>query len=150
MPAEPARDFHEALQSLWLVQIALHLEQYGWSISPAMAYTCRTTGHDLTSGRLTQAQAWELLLSMWVKFMENVGSDLRTTIFQNISLGGQDEQGKDLSNELSSLCLDATIALRFNQPALTVRWHPNIAPAFSGKGAAHHRPGTGNAGTVQR
>ncbi|MHB1357770.1 MAG: glycyl radical protein [Anaerolineae bacterium] len=145
VPAEPARDFHEALQSLWLVQIALHLEQFGWSISPGHfdQYMLPYYRADLASGRLTQAQAWELLLSLWVKFMENVGSDLRTTIFQNITLGGQDEQGCDLANELSSLCLDATIALRFNQPALTVRWHPNIAPAFWEKVQRTIAQGTG-------
>jgi pyruvate formate-lyase/glycerol dehydratase family glycyl radical enzyme len=145
VPAEPAHDFHEALQSLWLVQIALHLEQYGWSISPGHfdQYMLPYYRADLASGRLTQAQAWELLLSLWVKFMENVGSDLRTTIFQNICLGGQDAQGNDLANELSSLCLDATIALRFNQPALTVRWHPKIAPAFWDKVQRTIAQGTG-------
>jgi pyruvate formate-lyase/glycerol dehydratase family glycyl radical enzyme len=145
VPAEPARNFHEALQSLWLVQIALHLEQYGWSISPGHfdQYMLPYYRADLASGRMTPAQAWELLLSLWVKFMENVGSELRTTIFQNICLGGQDVQGHDLSNELSALCLDATIALRFNQPALTVRWHPSIAPPFWDKVQRTIAQGTG-------
>ena len=51
-------------------------------------------------------------------------------IFQNLTLGGQDAEGRDQSNALSALCIDATVALRFNQPALSVRWHPNIDPAF--------------------
>ncbi len=29
----PARTFHEALQSFWFVHLALHIEQFGWSIS---------------------------------------------------------------------------------------------------------------------
>jgi len=33
VPAEPAANFHEALQSFWFVHLAMHLEQYGWSIS---------------------------------------------------------------------------------------------------------------------
>ena len=64
--------------------------------------------------------------------MENVGSQVKVTVFQNLTLGGQDEQGRDQSNELSRLCLDATVALRFNQPALSVRWHPNIDCRISG------------------
>jgi len=132
VPAEPARTFHEALQSFWLVQTALHLEQYGWSISAGRfdQYMLPYYRADIASGRLTRSQAWELLLSLWVKFMENIGISLRTTIFQNLTLGGQDQAGRDASNELSRLCLDATIALRFNQPALTVRWHPGIDPDF--------------------
>jgi formate C-acetyltransferase len=47
-----------------------------------------------------------------------------------MTLGGQDLEGRDQSNALSYLCLDATVALRVNQPALSVRWHPNIDPNF--------------------
>ena len=65
-----------------------------------------------------------------MKFMENVGTNVKETVFQNLTLGGQDEEGRDQSNALSILCLDATVALRFNQPALSVRWHPNIDPEF--------------------
>jgi formate C-acetyltransferase len=85
---------------------------------------------DLAAGRLTRAEAWELLLSLWVKFMENIDAAVKSTTFQNLTLGGQDREGRDQSNALSYLCLDATIALRFNQPALSVRWHPNTDPAF--------------------
>ena len=55
---------------------------------------------------------------------------MKQTVFQNLTLGGQDAEGRDQSNALSRLCLDATVALRFNQPALSVRWHPNIDPDF--------------------
>ncbi len=132
VPAEPARDFHEALQSFWFVHLALHIEQYGWSISAGRfdQYMFPFYRRDLESGALSQTAAWELLLSLWVKFMENVGGRVKETVFQNLTLGGQDTEGRDESNELSHLCLDATVALGFNQPALSVRWHPSIDPAF--------------------
>jgi formate C-acetyltransferase len=132
VPAEPARTFHEALQSFWFTHLALHIEQYGWSISAGRfdQYAFPTFDQDTRSGALTREGAWELLLSLWVKFMENVGTKIKATTFQNLTLGGADEQGRDQSNALSALCLEATVALRFNQPALSVRWHPNIAPAF--------------------
>ena len=132
VPAEPARDFHEALQSFWLVHLAMHIEQYGWSISAGRfdQYMHPFLQRDIASGALSTEQAWELLLGLWVKFMENVGTRIRETTFQNLTLGGQDAQGRDQSNELSHLCLDATAALRMNQPALSVRWHRNISPAF--------------------
>ncbi len=132
VPAEPARDFHEALQSFWFTHIAMHIEQYGWSISAGRfdQYMFGYYRDGLTSGELTREAAWELLLNLWVKFMENVDWKPRQTIFQNLTLGGQDEHGADQSNELSGLCLEATVALQFNQPALSVRWHANIRPEF--------------------
>ena len=132
VPAEPATNFWEALQSFWFVHLAMHVEQYGWSISAGRfdQYMLPYHAGDLELGNLDQQQAWELLLSLWVKFMENVGTRIKITTFQNMTLGGQDGKGNDASNALSSICLDATIALRFNQPALSVRWHPGIDPAF--------------------
>jgi len=132
VPAEPARDFHEALQSFWFVHLAMHIEQYGWSISAGRfdQYMYPFFRRDLDSGARSPADAWELLLNLWVKFMENVGTRIRETTFQNLTLGGQDERGRDQSNPLSHLCLDATAALRVHQPALSVRWHPNISPDF--------------------
>ncbi len=132
VPAEPASTFHEALQSFWFVHLALHIEQLGWSISAGRLdqYLYPFYRADLDAGRITREQAWELLLSLWVKFMENVGTELKSTIFQNLTLGGQDREGRDQSNDLSGLCLDASVALRVNQPALSVRWHPNIDARF--------------------
>lgn len=132
VPAEPARDFHEALQCFWFVHLAMHVEQYGWSISAGRfdQYMFPFFQAELAADKLSRPAAWELLLNLWVKFMENVGTRIRQTTFQNLTLGGQDENGQDQSNELSDLCLDATVALRFNQPALSVRWHPNIRPEF--------------------
>jgi pyruvate formate-lyase/glycerol dehydratase family glycyl radical enzyme len=132
VPAEPARDFAEALQSFWFVHLAMHIEQYGWSISAGRfdQYMYSYYRRDIEAGTLSREGAWELLLNLWVKFMENVGTEVKATVFQNLTLGGQDAKGRDQSNELSSLCLDATVALRVNQPALSVRWHPNISPAF--------------------
>jgi formate C-acetyltransferase len=132
VPAEPARSFHEALQAFWFVHLAMHIEQYGWSISAGRfdQYVYPFYRADLDSGRLTHGESWELLLGLWVKFMENVGTAIGDTLFQNMTLGGQDLEGSDLSNELSHLCIDATLALQVPQPAISVRWHSNIDPAF--------------------
>jgi pyruvate-formate lyase len=98
---------------------------------------------DLASGALSADEAWELLLNLWVKFMENVDTRVKETTFQNLTLGGQDMDGRDQSNELSRLCLEATVALHFNQPALSVRWHAQIDPAFWDQVHAALAEGTG-------
>lgn len=132
VPAEPARSFAEAIQAFWFVHMAMHIEQYGWSISAGRfdQYLYPYYRKDLEEGVITEAHAWELLLNLWVKFMENVHTGVKDTVFQNLTLGGQDKDGNDQSNALSILCLEATAALRFNQPALSVRWHPGIDKVF--------------------
>ena len=132
VPEHPAETFHEALQSFWFVHLALHIEQYGWSISAGRfdQYMVGSMREGLANGSVSREDVWELLLSLWVKFMENVGTKVKHTVFQNLTLGGSDADGRDESNELSHLCLDATAALRMIQPALSVRWHPRIDPEF--------------------
>ncbi len=132
VPRAPAHTLHEALQSFWFVHLALHVEQFGWSISAGrLDQYLYPYARDLLSGdRPARLEAWELLLSLWVKSMENVGTEVKQTVFQNLTLGGSDAQGRDESNELSHLCLAATAALRMVQPALSVRWHRNIDPGF--------------------
>jgi len=133
VPAKPARNFAEALQSFWFVHIALHIEQHGWSISAGRfdQYMFPFFENDMKSGVISKGVAWELLLNLWLKFIENVNTGIKKEgLFQNLTLGGCDIDGIDQSNELSKMCLDATIALGSSQPALSVRWHPNIDPDF--------------------
>ncbi len=135
VPAEPARNFAEALQCFWFVHVALHIEQFGWSISAGRfdQYMYPYFSNDIKSGTISESDAWELLLNMWLKFVENVNVGVKKeTLFQNLTLGGHDIDGIDQSNELSRMCLDATVALGSSQPALSVRWHPNIDPDFWG------------------
>lgn len=130
VPEFPAESFHEALQSFVFTHLAVHIEQYGWSISAGRfdQYAYPYYERDLRTGVLTDEAAWELLLSLWMKFMENVHDGVGATLFQNFTLGGQDAAGRDQSNPLSHLCLDATAATRFIQPALSLRWHRNVDP----------------------
>lgn len=132
VPARPARTFHEALQCFWFVHLAMHIEQYGWSISAGRfdQYMWPFYRRDLEEGTATLEEQWELLLNLWVKFSENVGNKLLATTFQNLTIGGQDADGNDAVNDLSFLCLRATAYLHLNQPALSLRRHPGTDPEF--------------------
>lgn len=132
VPEYPAQTFREALQTLIFTHLAIHIEQYGWSISEGRAdqYLFPYFAEDLASGKMTEDEAWELLLSLWMKFMENLHDGIGVTLFQNMTIGGQDAQGKDMSNALSHMILDAVAATRFIQPAVSLRWHRNIDPDF--------------------
>ncbi|MGM0216792.1 glycyl radical protein [Enterococcus sp. AZ109] len=132
VPKYPARNFHEALQSLYFYQIALFMEQNAASYNPGRMdqYLYPFYQKDLTEGRITEEQAQELLDCLWVKFSETcLFQDAETAefaagypMFQNVCVGGVDTSGRDAVNELSYLILQATMDVQLYQPSLSVRY----------------------------
>jgi formate C-acetyltransferase len=132
VPENPPENFHQALQSFWILHLALHLESSGHSVSPGRfdQYMYPFYKKDIEAGNMSEDNAEELLHALWLKFFElNKVRDKVTTLafsgypmFQNLNLGGQDIHGRSAVNPLSHLCLDATVKLRLPQPSLSVRW----------------------------
>jgi formate C-acetyltransferase len=140
VPAEPADTFHEALQSFWFVHLVIQIESNGHSISPGRfdQYMRRFYEADWPGGRLDRDGALELLDCLWVKFNEIMKLRDKTAsigfggypLFQNLIVGGQGADGRDATNDLSCLCLDATRRTRLPQPSLSVRVHRETPPDF--------------------
>ena len=42
-------------------------------------------------------------------------------MFQNLIVGGQNEDGVDVTNDLSYMCMEATMHVRLPQPSLSIR-----------------------------
>jgi formate C-acetyltransferase len=94
---------------------------------------------DIASGLLTRESAQELLECLWIK-MTNVmwfNGEMDAYFFpgyvpfQNLTVGGLDrETGKDATNELSYLCIDALMETRTTQPTLSVILHENSPEKF--------------------
>ena len=153
VPAHPARDFHEACQAFWFVQQLLQLESSGHSISPGRfdQYMYPLFRQGMDDGSLTLEKAQELLDCIWVKLNDlNKVRDAASAegfagygLFQNLIVGGQDEQGMDVTNELSYMCLEAQLHVRLPQPSLSIRvW--NLTPhALLIKAASVTREGLG-------
>lgn len=130
VPANPARTFHEALQSFWFIHLILNLETNSYAISPGRfdQYIYPYYKKDLEEGRLTKDEAKELLECLWIKFNELTvakegGTAKASTTyndFQNLNLGGLTEDGEDGVNELSYICLEITGELKLPQPQVTV------------------------------
>lgn len=131
VPANPARSFYEALQSFWFVQLIIQLESNGHSISPMRfdQYMYPYYAADIASGKITKEEAQELLDCLWVKFNDiNKVRDEGSTkafggypMFQNLIVGGQTPDGRDATNELSFMCLEATAHVRMPQPSISIR-----------------------------
>lgn len=131
VPADPARTFHEALQSFWFTQLVLNLETNGHAISPGRfdQYMFPFYRYNIDSGELTREEAQELLDLLWVKLDEitlakNSGeSDTSSsyTEFQNLNIGGLTPKGLDATNELSYMCLTALEHVKLPQPQLSAQ-----------------------------
>ncbi len=154
VPAQPARSFREALQSLYFYQIAIFMEQNAASYNPGRMdqYLWPYYKADLEAGRITKEEAQELLDCLWIKFSEPcLFQDAGTAefaagypMFQNVCVGGVDDTGKDAVNDLSYMILQATMDVQLYQPSLSVRYslakNPN---AFLRKIVELIRTGTG-------
>ncbi|KEI01730.1 pyruvate formate-lyase [Clostridium botulinum] len=131
VPENPASTFHEACQSFWFVQAIISLESNGHAISPARfdQYMYPYFKNDIDNGIVTKEMNKEILQCLWVKFndLTKVRDETTTkafsgySMFQNLIVGGQTPEGKDATNELSYMCLDATGSLKLPQPSLSVR-----------------------------
>lgn len=134
VPYEPATNFHEAVQSVWFIQLILQIE---------------SNGHSLSYGRFDQymypyykaeekESALELLTCLWIKTLtiNKIRSQAHTLssagspMYQNVTIGGQTTDKKDAVNDLSFLVLQSVAQTRLTQPNLSVRYHQNINKEF--------------------
>ena len=131
VPARGARSFHEACQSFWFVQQLLQMESSGHSISPGRfdQYMYPYYQKDMAEGKITRDEAQELVDCIWVKLNDlNKARDAASaegfagySLFQNLIVGGQNENGEDVTNDLSFLCIWASAHVFLPQPSLSVR-----------------------------
>jgi pyruvate formate-lyase/glycerol dehydratase family glycyl radical enzyme len=132
--------FREALQSVWFLFVILHMESNASSFSPGRMdqYLYPFFCADLNSGKLDLSGAQELLDALFIKFnhvvyMRNAHSAKYFAGFPigfNITIGGQNSKGNDVTNALSYLFLEAQDHVRLPQPNLTARIHKGSPAEF--------------------
>jgi pyruvate formate-lyase/glycerol dehydratase family glycyl radical enzyme len=140
LAARGAETFHEALQSLWFLFALLHLESNASSFSPGRAdqYLYPYYRADIEAGRLDRAAALELIEALWLKFNQIVylRNSHSASFFAgfpigfNVAFGGRDEAGRDESNDLSYLFLEAQSHILLPQPNLSARLHEGTPDAL--------------------
>jgi len=138
VPANPARTFGEALQSLYFYHICILMEQNAasYNLGRMDQYLYPYYKKDIEEGLITKEQAQELLDCLWVKLSEScLFQDERTAryaagymMFQNACCGGITSSGEDAVNELSYMMLQATMDVRLYQPSLSVRYNKGKNP----------------------
>lgn len=131
VPENGATSFYEACQSFWFIQMLLQTESSGHSISPGRfdQYMYPYYKKDIEMGLITQESAQELMDCIWIKLNDlNKCRDEGSaegfagySLFQNLIAGGQTKEGLDATNELSFMCIHATMHVGLPQPSFSVR-----------------------------
>ena len=117
VPAHPAENLFEAIQSCWLLYVALMIE--GWGAGPTFGradqYLYPYYQRDRARGLITDEQVQELFSLMFIKM--NGGINLQSYVvadgkgghptMQSLCVGGITPDGRDAVNELSYLFLSA-------------------------------------------
>lgn len=140
VPEHPARTFREAVQSVWLVQLALQIESNGHSLSYGRfdQYIDPFYTADLAAGRITEDAAVELLTNLWLKTItvakirgwSHTRFSAGGPLYQNVTVGGQHADGTDAVNATSRLVLASVAQTKLPQPNLTVRYHRGLSEEF--------------------
>ncbi len=117
----PPATFREALQLLWLVDFGVmfadgvglvvpgHLDRTLWPYYQA----------DLERGILTPEKALCLIEGLYLLINEYIPDGLAMSVM----VGGRDAEGRDVTNDLSYLCLEALRRTKLVYPTVGVCWH---------------------------
>ena len=153
VPAKGAQNFYEACQSFWFVQQLLQMESSGHSISPGRfdQYMYTYYKKDMEAGTITREFAQELMDCIWVKLNDlNKCRDAASaegfagySLFQNLIAGGQNKEGEDVTNDLSVMCIQASMHVHLPAPSLSVRVWNGSPHEFLIKAAELTRTGIG-------
>ncbi|MDR2646805.1 MAG: glycyl radical protein [Oscillospiraceae bacterium] len=135
VPAYPARDFREAVQSQWFVAMFSRIEQKTGTVisNGRMDQFLRPFyERDIANGTITAAQAQELFECLWVQMAQFIDLYLSETggafnegyaHWEAVTIGGQTPEGRDATNELTYLLLKSKRDFPLHYPDLAARIH---------------------------
>ena len=133
VPAHAPSTFWEAVQAVWTIESLLLIEenQTGMSIGRVDQYMYPLFKADLDAGRLSEYEAFDLAGCMLIKMSEMmwVTSENGSKFFAgyqpfvNMCVGGVTREGRDATNELTYLLMDAVRHVKIYQPSLAARVH---------------------------
>ncbi|MDR0916543.1 MAG: hypothetical protein LBN02_05070 [Oscillospiraceae bacterium] len=141
VPAEPPRDFFEAVQCVRLYHLICWKESSDRPEVPIgrldqLLYPYYEA--DKKAGKITAQDAAELLGALWLKIREcenlvTIPREQRAapgSLLPNITLCGTDANGDDLTNEVSWLVLEAMAQIKLSEPAIYVRYGEKTPAEF--------------------
>ena len=136
VPANPAASYREAVNALWICQVAVFAENSNMAINPGRIdqilypYFIK----DYNEGNLSIEEALEITGSLWFKLADNVNlvPEAAERLFGGagavpaVTLGGVDKDGNDAVNELTYLALKVTELLPIRDPNVNARYFKGV------------------------
>lgn len=133
VPEYPPESFRDAIQFQWFIEVCLNIEanSYATGLGRFDVNLGRYLEEDKTKGIITDDEATELLELLFIKVTAIVNvsdnyysrADAGYPMWQILMIGGVDEEGNDVTNDLSYLVLNAASEIRLAQPAVALRIH---------------------------
>lgn len=133
VPAHKPRTYWEAIQAVWTIESLLVVEenQTGMSIGRVDQYMYPFYKADKDAGRMNDFEAFELSGCMLIKMSEMmwITSEGASKFFAgyqpfvNMCVGGVTREGRDATNDLTYLLMDAVRLVKIYQPSLSCRMH---------------------------
>ncbi|MBQ7246304.1 MAG: formate C-acetyltransferase/glycerol dehydratase family glycyl radical enzyme [Firmicutes bacterium] len=157
VPENPPKTFQQALQMVWFAHVYFHIEvcttangfgrfdQYMWP------YYKKDV---IDEKNITEDEALEMLECFYLKACEvfEVRDRWYATSFAGypmweiLVVGGQTPDGRDATNDLSYVCLEAANQLKTTQPVMAVRVWEETPEALIRKGCEMIQDGQANPG----
>jgi formate C-acetyltransferase len=152
VPEHPPETLHEALQSFFFLHVVRYLEYSTLGIGVRFDKVFGPyLENDLKDGNIPREEALELLQLLWVKFHELglIYSPTLSAVYggvaslQVITLGGVDEEGRDVLNEMTYLVLETALTMQTPEPSIVLRYHDGTQHALLDKAVDVVRTGIG-------
>lgn len=128
VPEYGATNFWEAVQAYWLTNVIIHVESNGHSVSPG-PFDRQMIKYYRNDPAITKEFAQELIDCLMIKYSDcnkvrdsiSAAAFAGYTLFELMTIGGTDENGNDLTNELSYMVLEAHAHTKMPSPSIGVR-----------------------------
>jgi pyruvate formate-lyase/glycerol dehydratase family glycyl radical enzyme len=133
VPANPARNFYEAMQSLWFNQI-LCTPASTHNLGRFDQYMYPFYRKDIRDGAISKEEVLALICELRIKCMKpeniKISRSKRSqhegfAKWRNMTIGGVTAKGKDASNELTYLVLEAAKKTKTVHHTISLRIHEN-------------------------
>jgi len=150
VPANSARNFREALQSFWFTYLMINPSPTA-GMGRMDQYLYPFYKRDVADGKITDEEVLELLQCLRIKDMElnrisgkaNRQKNAGLAKWHNCTIGGQTRDGKDASNNLSYLILEAARRCPTPHHTITLRVFEKTPESLIVKGVELVKSGIG-------